>query len=299
MTLTRVTQSMMLRGSHTALQQALGRLAQTQEQLSTGRILNRPSDSPADVTTAMRLRGALSDQDQFLRNVEDGRGWLTQIDSALQASIDHTRRARELALQGASAGAAGQQARESLAAEVDQLRAGLVALGNATYLDRPVFGGITGGRVAFDPDGTYVGTPGAVTRTVAEGIRIQVNIDPAAVFGVSGPGTTTVFQDLDALATALRAGDTDQIRAGIEKLGGVLDRMTTAIADVGSRAARIEQAGQAAEDAQLALTTNLTSLEQTDLPRAIVDLQMQETAYQAALAATARVMQPSLLDFLR
>ncbi|WP_220138281.1 flagellin N-terminal helical domain-containing protein, partial [Nocardioides massiliensis] len=146
MTLTRVTQSMMLRGSHTALQQALGRLAQTQEQLSTGRILNRPSDSPADVTTAMRLRGALSDQDQFLRNVEDGRGWLTQIDSALQASIDHTRRARELALQGASAGAAGQQARESLAAEVDQLRAGLVALGNATYLDRPVFGGITGGR---------------------------------------------------------------------------------------------------------------------------------------------------------
>ncbi|WP_220138441.1 flagellin, partial [Nocardioides massiliensis] len=152
---------------------------------------------------------------------------------------------------------------------------------------------------AFDPDGTYVGTPGAVTRTVAEGIRIQVNIDPAAVFGVSGPGTTTVFQDLDALATALRAGDTDQIRAGIEKLGGVLDRMTTAIADVGSRAARIEQAGQAAEDAQLALTTNLTSLEQTDLPRAIVDLQMQETAYQAALAATARVMQPSLLDFLR
>src|SRR5690606_37519050 len=107
------------------------------------------------------------------------------------------------------------------------------------------------------------------------------------------------FEDLQALADALRAGDTDGIRAGIDTTGAVLDRITTVLSDIGSRAGRIEQAGQAAEDAKLSLTSNLSSIENVDLPRAIVDLQMQETAYQAALAATARVMQPSLLDFLR
>ena len=56
MTLSRVTQTMMMNGSRASLEAALGRLAKTQEQLSNGRVVNRPSDSAADATTAMRLR---------------------------------------------------------------------------------------------------------------------------------------------------------------------------------------------------------------------------------------------------
>ena len=50
---------------------------------------------------------------------------------------------------------------------------------------------------------------------------------------------------------------------------------------------------------ELRLSTSLSNVENADLPKVIVDLQMQQTAYQASLAATSRVMQPSLLDFLR
>jgi flagellar hook-associated protein 3 FlgL len=61
----------------------------------------------------------------------------------------------------------------------------------------------------------------------------------------------------------------------------------------------VQTAIQAAADTELRLRTSLSSVENADLPKTIVDLQMQQVAYQATLGATAKVIQPSLLDFLR
>ncbi len=75
--------------------------------------------------------------------------------------------------------------------------------------------------------------------------------------------------------------------------------MSTAHAQVGAAYKRIEQSQTALGDQQLYLTTALSDMEDVDLARATVDLHLQEVAYQAALSATSRVIQPSLLDFLR
>lgn len=296
MSITRVTQSMMNQRSLEGIQLGLGRLARTQEQLSTGRVLNRPSDSPTDTTTAMRLRSSLADAKQYVRNAEDGQGWLGQIDTTLQSMINETRRARELTIQGTS-GAMSAVSREALAIEVDQLRESLISQANTRHLDRPVFGGVTGGDVAFTSDGTYVGsTTGQVMRTVAQGVSVRVDMDATQAFGPAG---ANLFDDLEAAANALRSGNADDLSASMDKLAVAMDRMTGALAEVGGRSNRVESALQLAKDSDLSLTSSLTEIENVDLPRAMVDLQMQEVAYQAALAATARVMQPSLLDFLR
>lgn len=296
MTITRVTQSMMNQRSLDGIQMGLGRLARTQEQLATGRVLNRPSDSPTDTTAAMRLRSSLADAKQYVRNAEDGSGWLGQIDTSLQSMLNETRRARELMIQGTS-GAMSATAREALAIEVDQLRESLIAQANTRYLDRPVFGGVTGGDVAFDSDGAYVGSAaGQVTRTIAAGVTLRVDMDAAQAFGPAG---ANVFDDLEAAANALRSGDPAAISASSDKLAVAMERMTGALAEVGGRTNRLEKTLQLAKDSQLSLSTSLSEIENVDMPRAMVDLQMQEVAYQASLAATARVMQPSLLDFLR
>ncbi len=88
-------------------------------------------------------------------------------------------------------------------------------------------------------------------------------------------------------------------RRGSTSLNNDLNRLTTARAEVGTRAARVDAATQTAADTELKLKSSLSDVENADLPKVIVDLKLQETAYQAALAATSRVMQPSLLDFLR
>jgi flagellar hook-associated protein 3 FlgL len=296
MAVSRITQNMLTQRSLGSLQESMTRMARLQEQVSTGRVINRPSDDPAGTTSAMRLRDSLAANTQYSRNADDGLAWLGTIDSRMKSITDQTRAARDLALQGANTAALGQAGRDSLAGSVDQLRAGLLSDANTTYLGRPVFGGITGGSVAYDTNGTFVGQAGDVTRTVAEGVKIKVNGDAAAVFGAPG---STVFDHLTALSTALRSGDAAGIRAGIDVLNTDLSRVITSYAEVGTRAARIEQASQSAADSDLSLKTSLSDVENVDLPSVVVNLKMQETAYQAALQATSRVMQPSLMDFLK
>ena len=296
MTISRVTQSMMSQRSLGGLQLSLAKLASIQEQVSTGRVLNRPSDSPSDTMSAMRMRSSISDQKQYARNAEDGLGWLGQTESTLTSMNAEVRRARDLALQGAN-GSLGQTSRDALAVEVDKIREGLIGSANTTYLGRPVFGGVTAGSQAYDPTtGAYIGTPGAVNRTISDGVTIDIQVDGQSAFGATG---SSLFDDLTALSAALRAGDTTAIRDGSTALTSDMDRIQGRISDVGTRYNRLETAAQTAVDTELDLTGALSQVENTDLPRALVELKMQEVAYQAALASTARVMQPSLLDFLR
>jgi flagellar hook-associated protein 3 FlgL len=296
MTIGRVTQRMLTQSANTAVQGGLGRLAQVQEQLTTGRILNRPSDNPTDTTAAMRIRSSLADQEQYARNAQDGIGWLSQADATLDSVTSSVRRARDLALQGNNTGSLGPVAREALAVEVEGIRAGLLEQANTTYLDRPIFGGITSGAAAYDDTGAFVGVTGDVSRRVADGDLIKVDVDGTSVFG---DGATSVFAELDALAAALRAGDTTALSSSIGTLKAREDTVVSARTAAGARLERIEHAVQTASDAKIALEADLGILENTDLAAATVELQLAEVAYQASLAATSRVLQPSLVDFLR
>jgi flagellar hook-associated protein 3 FlgL len=298
MTIGRVTQSMLTDRSLSRLQGSLSRLSELQEHLSTGRVLNRPSDNPADAASAMRLRSSVGAQQQYARNAQDGIGWLGALDTTLGTANDLVRKARELGQQAVS-GAAGPEAREALAVEIEQLRSSLVGTANTTYLDRPVLGGTTAGAAAFSEAGgvvTYAGDANPVNRAVAEGVVVDVAVSGPTAFGPDGDNA---FDHLTALAAAIRAGSTTAIQSGLDALEVDGNRLVVARADVGARANRVEQAGIRAEDAELSLTNALAEIESTDLPKAMVDLKMQEVAYQAALAATSRVLQPSLLDFLR
>lgn len=296
MSIGRVTQTMMSQSALTGLQTGLRRVSDVQEQLSTGRVINRPSDDPTGAAAAMKLRSSLAAQQQYARNAADGAGWLDQVDGTLSSVTDQVRRARELALQGANSGALGDQAREALAVEVEQIREGLVGTANATYQGRPVFAGVADVKAAYAADGGWLGAPGDVVRQVADGVTVAVDVKGPDAFGPDGD---SVFTHLDALAVALRAGDAAAIGTAIDALAVDGDRINAVHADVGTRALRIEKAKTAAEDTHLTLTSSLSEIENTDLARATVELQLQQVAYQAALAATARVIQPSLQDFLR
>ncbi|MGZ4445115.1 MAG: flagellar hook-associated protein FlgL [Nocardioides sp.] len=296
MAITRVTQTMLSHRALEGLQTGLGRVSKVQEQLTTGKIINRPSDDPTGATAAMRLRTSVASQQQYARNAGDGVGWLDQVDTTLSSMTGQVRRARELAMSGANQGSTSGDSRAAMATEVDQIRQGLLGDANATYLGRPVFGGVTAGDTAYDATGAYLGAPGAVVRTVADGVQVRVDQDGPTTFGTDGDN---VFTHLDALSVALRTGDQAGITQAIDLLGKDATRITNAQTDVGTRTARIEQAQTKAGDAELSLTSALSEIENTDLPKATVDLQLQQVAYQAALAATAKVIQPSLMEFLR
>lgn len=295
MAMIRVTQNMISGRSVASLQAGLDRLARTQERLSTGKEINRPSDSPTDATTSMKIRVQVAEAQQHVRNAQNGLGWLDVTDTTLQGMADNLRRVGELALQGANASITTETS-GALATELAQIREGLLGQANTTYLDRPIFGGVTSGGAAFDTNGQYVGVDAPVDRTVATGVKVRIDVPGADVVGPNG---ANLFDDLAALESALRLGDKAAIQVGIAAVDQRQKAISAAQASVGAAYNRVDSAERKGQDALVTLRTALSEVEDTDLPKAMVDLQMHEVAYQAALASTARVMQPSLVDFLR
>lgn len=275
------------------LQTNLQKMADLQSQASSGKIINRPSDDPAGASDMLRLRGEQRMLDQYGRNASDGNAWLTTLDSALTTSLADMRRVRVLAIQGGD-GALGETSRIALAEEIDGLKADLLRQANTTYLGRSVFAGTTTAP-AFEDDGTFRGVAGGeVTRTVGDGTTVRVDATGSKVFG---DGDDSVFALLDEMSAILRGGGdpTDQIDA----LDGHITAMLTEVASVGARTNQIETAQSRITDQTLTSKTRLSEIEDIDLAQIILDLQTQEVAYKGALGAAAKVLQPTLLDYLR
>jgi flagellar hook-associated protein 3 FlgL len=292
----RVTQNSMASSVLANLQNNVSRLGQLQQRLSSGKEVSRPSDSPAGTVSVMEFRSQIAANKQYARNADDGLGWLATADSALQASSTEVTRARSLVLQGLSTGSSSPQNRAALAAEIRQISDTLLDLANTTYLDRPVFGGTTSGSAAFAATtGVWDGDETAVMRTAGANTKVQVNVLGTDVYGVDDE---TVFNVLSDIATKLE-GDPSTLKDDLVRLDAKSASIQAGLATVGARYNQLERMRQAADDNILRLTTALTDVESIDLPKTITELQLQQTAYQAALAAGARVVQPSLVDFLR
>jgi flagellar hook-associated protein 3 FlgL len=299
----RVTQSTLSRNVMSGLQDNLARLQRTQQQLSSGRRLSRPSDSPVDTVAAMQLRADQTRTAQYDRNLNDGLARLGTADSALSQVSDMVLRVRTLVLTGLN-GSNGPEERAAIAGEVDQVKAGLIGLANTEYLGRPVFGGTTDTQAAFDPvTGAYLGNSGAVNRTVSSDPgsgTVAVNVPGDQVFGTlfADPAAAGGQGILSRISSALRAGDFTGLTTELGNLDVAAEGLRSAHSTIGARYNRltgIQQLGALRSDA---IAASLANAESIDLPKTIVDLQLQQTAYQAALGATAKIITPSLADFL-
>lgn len=292
----RVTQQTIQRSTLSNVQMNLRRAASLQAQLSSGKVIQKVSDDPNAAGRAMALRADKSSSMQALRNADDGASWLNQIDSTIQSSLSAVRRARDLTVQGANSGALNDTSREAIAVEIEGLRDTLLNLANTTLNGRSLFAGTSASGPAFE-SGTYDwnGTPGGeVTRRLGTDAVVRVDADGAAIFG---EGEDSIFHLLDTIAAELRAGE--DVSGRLDDLDKSLDRMLGGVADVGIRAKQVTDAQASLKMRIQDLTMSISGIEDIDLAETILELQIQEIAYQASLGAAARVLQPSLMDFLR
>lgn len=288
----RIAHASMARRVTGNLQRSLAELERLQAQISSNKQLNRPSDSPVGAVAALRLRAELGRGDQIARNIDDAITWLSTADNTLMSVVDQVTRVRDLAIQ-AQNGVLGQTERDAIALEMDQIRAGLLGLANTRYLDRAVFAG-TSSNPAYDATGTYTGQSAAIERSIGPGIRVQINVNGDDVFGTGG---ADLFATVANLANAVRTNT--NIDAELTNLDARTGVVQQSLAAVGARMNRITTMQERNSASSIDLKQNLSRVEDVDLPKAIMEMRIQETAYQAALMTTSRVIQPSLVDFLR
>ncbi|WP_267237928.1 flagellar hook-associated protein FlgL [Microbacterium abyssi] len=290
-----MTASSMTQTAMRHLQSNLSELARLQEQATSQRAFAAPSDDPAAAATALNLHAEQRRNDQYARNIDDGLAWVTTADAAISRSTSLLGRVRDLTVQGANDGALDATAKEAIAVELEGIRDELLAQANTRLLGRSVFAG-TSDSAAFDATTyAYSGSPtGEVVRRVSDSSSVRVDADGSAVFGV---GDESVFALVGNIIEDLRSGT--NVGPRLNEIDDRRTAMLSAQGAVGARQTQIERAKEAAVQNSVSLESRRAAVEDVDSVEVLVRLQAQELVYRSALAVNARVLQPSLMDFLQ
>jgi flagellar hook-associated protein 3 FlgL len=286
---TRITQSQLSRTVLTDLQGVAARLAKTQQKISSGKELTAPSDNPYLASRALQLRSDLEANKQYQRTVTD---------TALNAINGYVLRARELTVRAGS-GTLSQTDLNAISKEIEQLAAAVKNEGNAQYAGRYVFAGTSTDTAPYeDADDHYHGaaSPSAVRREIGPGVQVTVNITGSDVIG---DATTGIVGALRQISADLAAGNTASLQnTDLRAIDAAHDQLIAQRAVSGALGNRLETAADRLSQLEESTTKLLSETEDADMAKTLIDYSTQQAAYQAALQAGARMLQPSLLDFL-
>jgi len=316
----RITNSMMLSSMMRNMGKNLSRMNSTEQMLSTGKKFLAPSDNPIGVSRSLRLNTEVANMEQFKRNAEDALSWMGTTEMALENLSDILQRAKELTVQASNDTNAVDE-RKAIAAEIDQLKHQIINIANTTYAGSHIFSGFKTDKPVLASTGQYNMTPALKASENIEfnlGIsdKLAINITGQRVFGTINNGKTIndsvdatsdvasthtpqLIAVFDQLVTDLKADPAGNIQGSIGRLDIHFNNVNALRAEVGVKTNRIELTLNRIDDDTLNLKSLLSKNEDADMAEVIMNLKMQENVYKASLSGGARIIQPSLIDFLR
>lgn len=312
----RVTQSMLSNNMLRNLSNSYNKMGKLQDQITTGKKVNRPSDNPVVAMKGMGYRMTVDKVEQYKDNLGEVNNWLDSSDDALDGVGQALTRVYELTVDAAN-GTKTDDDRQKILAEIEQLREQIRDMGNTKVGDKYLFSGTKTGSPLFgkDADGKVnsiagadlatPGTPGTpagpakdgftaeVTVEVFDGIELQVNTNGYELFSkidaMMGELSNTIKTNQGSAA----------ISAQIDQVTKSQDIVLTARANIGARQNRAEMMENRLGEQEVAATKQMSDNENIDYERVITDMITEEAIHRAALSVGARIIQPSLVDFLR
>lgn len=294
----RITDRMIIDHTIFRLQQGRQRLGEAQTRVATGRKLLRASDAPADVERAMTLASELHTVQNQVANLGTSRDWLNGTDVALDSFNDLIISARNLALRAANdSNSAAELA--AMAGEVEALLANGLAIANTSQAGYYLFAGHQVRTPPFSDDGNsilYNGDNQEIQHLVELGQTMPVNI--TGVAGENG-GLLNGLSQLKALHESLKTNNRAGVQDFLARSGEISGDIYTAQSAVGTRMQRIDRTSARLQEREVDLKKLYSALVDADMAKTIAEMSAEEQAYEMALAASARAMPRSLLDFLR
>lgn len=292
----RITNGIIQRTALANLQVNMRRMLDAQEQMSTGKRIRVASDDPIGASQVMQADGSLRALEQYKRNVDSATARVGAEEGVLDRLTEILTRAKELGISQAVA-SASPATRLTTKAEVDQLLAAAMQLGNQRHEGEYLFGGNQSGTTPFQtttPPFSAVPPTGSRTAEISASQYLVTNHNGTEVFL-----DTNVLGALSELSTALGANDLTGIQTALGSLDGAHDAVQNLIGDVGARSSQLEVTSGNLSALDTQLRTFKSVLEDADTEKAVTELVSRQTAYQAAMLATSRVMGLNLADYLR
>ncbi|MFC4811617.1 flagellar hook-associated protein FlgL [Paenibacillus sp. GCM10023250] len=295
----RVTPGMMHNNLMRNVNNNLSRLSLEQNMLSTGRKLNKPSDDPTGTTYSLRYRSELSMNEQYDKNVSQAQAQLSHTDSVLGQVNDMIQRVQELAVQALN-GTNPQSALDAIGIEVAQIYEQAIAAGNDTLNGKYTFNGQFTDKQPYDS--ANAANQDTDTQSVyvkfASGVTIPTNITGNEVFGAS-TDSDNLFKVLKDIQNALATNNKGALSTAYDALNSRFDKLTNVRSEVGARSNRVDLIDSRLQDLNYNLTSLMSKTEDADMAETIMKYNQDEAVYQASLSTGAKVIQQTLVDYLR
>jgi flagellar hook-associated protein 3 FlgL len=293
----RVTQSMLSSNMLSNLGRSFDRLSTYQDQISSQKKITRPSDDPVVAMKGITYRRNLQEVQQFKRNFSEAYNWTDNSDASLDKAGQAMQRIRELVVQASSDTYDGSQ-RDSISQEISQLKQHLAEIANTKVGDKYIFNGTNtlNKPVDIDADPAVVSNnTNPVQIELSKGVYISVNVNPADVF------STDMFKDIQDLINGLEdpASDGNALNSFLGQVDSHLSNITNARSDLGARVNRIELMEERVDQQEIISQKVMSDNEDIDFEKVVTELLAQESAHRAALSVGSRIIQPTLMDFLR
>ncbi|WP_409302835.1 flagellar hook-associated protein FlgL [Peribacillus sp. SCS-155] len=284
----RVTQSMLSNNMLRNLSNSYDRMGKLQDQLSTQKKFTKPSDDPVAAIMGMNYRTDLNRIEQYTNNIAEVRNWIESTDAAVDEGVTALQRIRELTVQASSDTLTADQ-RGHIAEEIKQLQQHLKNIGDTQVGGKYIF---NGGNTNVPPSESMVYDSGAINIEVFSGIKIQANLSGAELF----PGL--IDTDIPELLDKLQ-NNTADIATMLATVDENINKFLLARAHVGAKQNRVELMEDRLSQQEVFSTRILSDNEDVDVEKTIMELTTQESVHRAALSVGSRIIQPTLLDFLR
>ena len=293
----RVTDNMIHMGLTGNIQKALERLNTNYTRLSTGKMINRPSDDPVGLIMGTRLKKGIIEGEQYKKNANAALALLNSSDYALDEMTKVLHRLSELAVKGAN-GTNEPVSLEAIAKEVEELRNHLYQIANTKQENTYLFAGEKTNMPPYlldttmTPDIQWQGSSTPLKAEVGTGITMEITVTGDRVFG-------DFFEQLNQFIEHLRNEDYEAIsNTDIPNIQNRLDEVLKIRGEIGAKINRIEKNIERMDLMNLNFKELLSKIEDTDYAEVTMYLKMQESVYQAALATGARIMQNTLVNYI-
>ncbi len=304
------------------IQRSKEKLENLQFQSATMKKVNIPSDDPVGAAKILELRTDKMNNEHYHLNSKMAEAFLENTDQALSDLTEIILRAKEITISQSSAASSNSDSRMGVAEEVNQLLRQGVAIGNRKMGERYLFGGYKTQKPPIGPEGEYLGDQGHMMLEIADNVYISTNVTGYEAFNThpqsstqnqtgysdrsssdeeegQNPENVNLFDQLQDLRIGLITGNTEGIRSTLERFDQIFNHLVATRSKVGSRLQGIATTMQSNEKHSITNASLSSSIQDADMAQVVTDLNKEEAILRSSLASSKKLIQPTLLEFLR
>lgn len=278
-------------------------LEKAQEKVGSLKRINKPSDDPIGMVRLLKLRAEKAKISDMNSNIDSARAFLNVSDGSLDQATEVLMRAKELALRQAGDVGGNEVTRRTTAEEVHQLANQMLKISNSKLGGRYIFSGFRTNTPAFTEKGTYKGDGGEIKIEVSDKTFVPINLPGNMVFKGQnrrdGEAGIDILGTIESLETGLVTNNKLLIQDCIEKFDDCLNQVLFSRSIIGARLNSLDNLRNMHAEKELGIDELVSEVEDADVYKAFSDLKKNENVLKTTLASSSKLIQPSLLDFLR